>query len=158
MTTSNQFVQKIGRKIRYERSCSMLNYIMTFLQRDIMNFSGNATKGQFVVWKYSQWTGVFYAVITGKVVFSLGGESVLLTAKMNSFGKFVSALVLLLFCFGWFYPSRGFSPLTFRSILAGLLLIGSYSYIIYLIYRNHKRNLIKEVNEILEEKNGNMPE
>ena len=135
----------------------MINYIMTILRLDIMNFSGNVSKDQFVVWKYSRWTGVFYPVITGKVEFSIGGDSIQLTARMNSFGKLVSALILLIFCYGWFYPSRGFSPLTFRSFLAGFFLIGSYSCIIYLIYRNHKRKLIIEVNEILEEKTVNIP-
>ena len=134
----------------------MLSYIMTILQIDIINFSGNVSKDQFVVWKYSQWTGVFYAVIKGKVESTHGVGFIRLTAKMNSFGKLISVLILLLFGYGWFYPSKGFSPLTFRSTLAGLLIIGGYSFIIYLIYRSHKKNLIKEVNEILEERSGNM--
>jgi hypothetical protein len=127
----------------------MLNYLITAIQLDIMHFNGNTGKDQFVVWKYSWSTGVFYAVISGKVKSSPGGESVQLTARMNSFGKLVSVVILLLFFYGWFYPSAGFSRLTFGAAAAGLLLIGSFSLLIFLIYRNHKKKLIEEVNEIL---------
>jgi hypothetical protein len=151
MTPTDQIIQKIDRKIKHRRSCSVLNYIITTVRRDFTDFSGNTGRDEFVLWKYSWWTGAFFAVISGKVKPTPKGESVVLVARMNSFGKLVSVLALIMFSYGWFYPSAGFSPLTFRAAIAGLLLMGSFSFIFFLIYRNTRKELIEEVTEILKE-------
>ena len=159
MHSHNPAIQRAIKAIEYPCTYSIWNLVKSTLRWKNYGFSGFAGEDYFIIWRYERWrTGIFFPVIYGKADASRSDGFVLLKTRLNPIGKFFALAICLFMSVVWFSSSPDFMPLTFKGILISLLFAGTFLSIHYLLYRNYSKQLLKEVNLILNELPENIHE
>ena len=147
MDTSKQILKHISHKIHYERKDNLLNHLKTYFQLDQINYSGICKNNNFVIWRYSPWSGLFYIVLEGQVVTDNENTTVTLKTKPNSAGLLLTIFIFLSFFFGLFeFRLETFTAyyIFFRLAFASLPILA-----IGLGYLNQRKKCLSDIREMI---------
>jgi hypothetical protein len=100
MDNTKQIIKTIADEIKYKRNDNFLNHLKTYLQFDRLHFSGTFTDNSFTIWRYQNWSGLFYLVVYGHIVFEGNQTKVNLKTKLNIVGLLLALAIFIAFFLG----------------------------------------------------------
>lgn len=145
MSAATEILKIVSNKIHYKRNDNLLNHLKTYFHLDVINYTGCCDATSFKIWRYSQWGGLFYVVIQGQILLHDGKEKVMLSAKMNSAGQLLSAIIFL----GFFFSLGGFRIETISNVLGRLLFAVLPIIVITLSYFHQRKVSMSEIEDII---------
>jgi len=98
--------KEIEKKIHYKRSNTLVNHLKTIWQLDPLKYSGSLRSEEFVMWRYSRMSGIFYPVIYGSITNNDGQIKINLKARLNIVGAVVLIIIGAIFFLSWFFGSH----------------------------------------------------
>ena len=147
MDNTKQIIKTIADEIKYKRNNNFLNHLKTYLQFDRLHFSGTFTENSFTIWRYPNWSGLFYLVVYGHIVFEDNQTKVNLKTRLN-----IVALLLALAIFtAFFLGITGFkiTGLTAREFFLALFFSMLPIFAIWLVAFSQRKECLDDVREII---------
>lgn len=100
MTPVQKVNNALEKAIKDQRENSLWNHLLTVVRIDNDGLSGKVTQGEFKVWIYSHWVGIFHPVIYGTINSTEEKINIQIESKMNPLGRLFSVLILGLWTYG----------------------------------------------------------
>ena len=124
----------IESQIRYQRKDNLINHlrICLLMERD---FAGAIKENKFVIWRYSNLSGVFYPVVHGVVSMDNGQVKCKLHAKLNAAAKMIASIIFTTWLYGIVLGAKDWSVNTPEAVATLLLLISGLVLIPVLLFR-----------------------
>jgi hypothetical protein len=148
MDNTKQIIKTIAHEIKYKRNDNFLNHLKTYIQFDRLHYSGTYTENSFKMWRYPNWSGLFYLVVYGHIVFEGNQTKVDLKTRPN-----IVALLLALGIFTtFFFGATGFEilGLTVREFFLALFFSMLPIFAIWLIAFSERKECLDDIREIIQ--------
>jgi len=88
MDISSKDINKLFlHSIRIQEQDNIAGHCRTILKLDPLHYSGNREGNHFSFWRYMQWAGIFYPVISGQVDPSNPLAPITLKTRLNPVGR-----------------------------------------------------------------------
>lgn len=135
-------IKRLNNLITHFEEDNVLNHFKTCFFFGWTEFRGTVSDNEFRIWRFSNWIGLGYPVIIGKVTKVNGKEKITITTKLNAVGQlFVLGMFACFIFIIYSMINDNYKPSDY--VVVPLLM--SIFLFIYFLYRHTRKEIVNEV-------------